>query len=239
MIFVISLIAILALLALLIFCFTVFFDQAVFNRRGTVYRVKTDQKKVALTFDDGPSPVWTPLILDELKKADVKATFFMIGHHVKKYPEIAQRVAQEGHTIANHGYAHSVVLYYTPEEIEEEIKYTEYVIKEITGQTTKYFRPPKAWLPKDIKQKIKAMGYKVILWSLNSKDWVRFSHQYIVKYLVRHIRNGDILLFHDSGDVFKTEGGSRRQTVLAIPLLVKTLQEKGYEFVALEELLNE
>ena len=85
MIFVISLIAILALLALLIFCFTVFFDQAVFNRRGTVYRVKTDQKKVALTFDDGPSPVWTPLILDELKKADVKATFFMIGHHVKKY----------------------------------------------------------------------------------------------------------------------------------------------------------
>ncbi len=239
MIFVITCIVSLALIVLLIFCFTILFDQAIFNRRGTVYRVKTDQKRIALTFDDGPSPFWTPLILDELKKANVKATFFMIGHHVKKYPDVARRVAQEGHGIANHGYAHSVVLYYTPAEIEEEIKYTELVIQEITGQITKYFRPPKAWLQEDIKQKIKSMGYKVVLWSLNSKDWVRFNHKYIVKYLVHHIRNGDILLFHDSGDVFKTEGGNRRQTVLAIPLLVKLLQEKGYQFVSLEDLLNE
>jgi len=235
---VLHIIAIMMFGAVGVFCFCVFFDQAILARRGTVYRVNTKQPKVALTFDDGPSPDWTPRILDELKKAGIKATFFMVGHHVKRYPEIARRVADEGHTIGNHGYAHSVLLYYKPPEIEEEIKYTELVIKEATGQTTKYFRPPKAWLRKVIKNKIKSMGYDIVLWSLNSKDWVSFNHRDIVKYLSRNIRNGDILLFHDSGDVFKAEGGSRTQTVQAIPLLAKTLREKGYEFVSIEELIN-
>ncbi len=217
--------------------FCVFFDQAVLTRRGTVYRVKTDKKKVALTFDDGPSPVWTPKILDELKKADIQATFFMIGHHVKKYPAVARRVAQEGHTIGNHGYAHSVLLYYTLAEIEEEIKYTEHVIREIAGQTTRIFRPPKAWLSGPIKRKIQSMGYDIVLWSLNSKDWVSFNHKHIVQYLARKVRNGDILLFHDSGNIVTTEGGNRNQTVKAISLLARTLKEKGFEFVSVEELM--
>ncbi len=220
-------------------CFCVFFDQAVLTRRGTIYRVKTSKKIVALTFDDGPSPIWTPRILDELKKADAKATFFMIGHHVRAYPEIARRVAQEGHEIANHGYAHSVVLYYTPAEVEEEIKYTEHVIREVTGKTTTMFRPPKAWLRDSTKDKIKSMGYETVLWSLNSKDWVGFPHRYIVRYLAARARGGDIFLFHDSGSVFSREGGDRTQTVAAVALLVKTLKEKGFSFVTLEELLHE
>jgi peptidoglycan-N-acetylglucosamine deacetylase len=218
--------------------YCVFFDQAVLTRRGTVYRVKTDKKRVALTFDDGPSPVWTPKILDELKNAGVKATFFMVGHHVQKYPEVARRVAQEGHTIGNHGYAHSVILYYTPAEIEEEIKYTEHVIREVTGQTTRMFRPPKAWVRRSTKEQVKALGYDIVLWSLNSKDWVSFHHKRIVSYLARRVRNGDILLFHDSGHVFGTEGGDRTQTVKAISLLVRTLREKGFEFVRVEELMH-
>jgi len=219
-----------------IFC--VFFDQAILTRRGTIFRVKTNRKRIALTFDDGPSPEWTPKILDVLKKYKVKATFFMIGHHVQKYPQIAKRVVAEGHEVGNHGFAHSVVLYYKPAEIEEEIKYTEYVIKEITGYTTKIFRPPKAWLSKTIKDKIKSMGYDVVLWSLNSKDWVMFNFKYIVKYIVSRVKNGDIVLFHDSGNVMSTEGGDRTQTVKSVGLLIKTLTEKGYEFVTTEELIN-
>ena len=225
-----------------LFCiatFCIFFDQAVIVRKGTIYRVKTDKKRVALTFDDGPSPDWTPKILDELKKADIKATFFMVGYHVQKYPSIARRVADEGHLIGNHGYAHSVMLYYTPAEIEEEIKYTEHVIREATGATTKIFRPPKAWLRKSIKEKIKSMNYDIILWSLNSKDWVSFNHKTIVKYISKRVKNGDILLFHDSGNVFSREGGNRNQTVKSITLLVRTLKEMGYEFVSTEELINE
>ena len=218
--------------------FCVFFDQAILTRKGTIYRVKGKGRKVSLTFDDGPSPEWTPKILDELKTSNIKATFFLIGHHVQKYPDIARRIVSEGHEIGNHGYAHSVMFYYTPAEIEEEIKYTEYVIREITGVTTKIFRPPKAWLRKVVKEKIKSMGYNVILWSLNSKDWVMFNHKNIAKYISSHIKNGDILLFHDSGNVSKTEGGKRTQTVKCISLLAKMLREKGYEFVTTEELIN-
>ena len=232
--------AILFSLGIIGFCavgFCVFFDQAILTRRGTIYRVKTDKKHVVLTFDDGPSPIWTPKILDELKSENIKATFFMIGHHVQKYPEIAKRVVEEGHTVGNHGYAHSVMLYYTPAEIEEEIKYTEHVIREITGFTTKYFRPPKAWLRQTIKKKVKSMGYETVLWSLNSKDWVSFNHKSIARYISKNIKNGDILLFHDSGSVTSTEGGSRLQTVKTISLLARTLRKQGFEFITIEELI--
>ncbi len=220
-------------------CFCVFFDQAILTRKGTVYRVKTKRKAVAITFDDGPSPVWTPLILDELKKSGIKATFFMIGHHVRKYPEIARRVAQEGHQIGNHGYAHSVLLYYTPDELEEEIKYSELVIREITGKTTTCFRPPKALITKREKKKIKSIGYHVVLWSLNSKDWVTFDDKYIVRYLLNRVRSGDIILFHDSGGVFTTEGGDRRETVSTIATLAEKLKKRGFACVTVDELLSE
>ncbi len=222
-----------------VIAFCLFFDQAILVRQGTVFRVKTKSQKIALTFDDGPSEGWTPKILDELKKADVKATFFMIGAHVKKFSQIARRAMQEGHTIGNHGYAHNVLLYYTDEELEAEIKYTESVIKETTGYTTKYFRPPKAWLRAGEKRKIRSMGYEVVLWSVNSKDWVPFHHQQMVRSIAHQVKSGDILLFHDSGGVLKAEGGDRSQTVLAIPILARTLREKGFEFVTIEELLNE
>ena len=224
-------------IAIGVIAFCLFFDQAILVRQGTIFRVKTKSKKIALTFDDGPSERWTPKILDELQKADVRATFFMIGAHVKKFPGIARRVAQGGHTIGNHGYAHSVLLYYTDEELEAEIKYTESVIKETTGCATKYFRPPKAWLRAGEKRKIRSMGYEVVLWSVNSKDWAPFSHQQMVRSITRQVKSGDILLFHDSGGVLKAEGGDRRQTVLAIPALAKALREKGFEFVTIEELL--
>ncbi len=218
--------------------FTIFFDQAVLVRKDTVFRISCDKKVAALTFDDGPSPVWTPQILNELKKAGVKATFFMIGEHVEKYPEIARRVAEEGHEIGNHTIDHHVLIYYTMDELEKEIKDNEKVIKSVTGQTTKYFRPPKAWLTADEKKKIREMGYTVVLWSLNSKDWVTFDDKYIIKYILRHIRPGDIILFHDSGGVFSTEGGNRRETVKTIPRLIEKLKEKGYSLVTITELLN-
>jgi peptidoglycan-N-acetylglucosamine deacetylase len=218
--------------------FTVFFDEAVLVRKGTFYRERTSDKVVALTFDDGPSPVWTPTILDELKKAGVKATFFMLGQHVEKYPEIARRVAQEGHEIENHSYDHHVLFYYKMEELAKEIKDCEAAIKNVTGQTTKYFRPPKAWLNDREKEGVKGMGYEVVLWSLNSKDWVTFDDKYIVKYIMRRIHPGDIILFHDSGGVFGTEGGNRQETVNTISRLVGKLRDRGYQFVTISELLD-
>ena len=235
-IIIVSIICLLVVLGAVAFC--IFFDEAVIVRKNTIYRVGSAEKLVALTFDDGPSPVWTPKILDELNNAGVKATFFMLGEHVAKYPEVARRVVKEGHDIGNHTYDHHVLIYYTMEELENEITCADNVIKEVTGVTTRYFRPPKAWLTPDEKIKVKQMGYKIILWSLNSKDWVGFDDKYIVNYILRNIRPGDILLFHDSGGAFSSEGGKRKQTVKSIGKLVEKLKEKGYKFVTITQLLE-
>jgi len=226
------------LIALAVVSFTVFFDQAVIARRGTIYHVPSSEKVVALTFDDGPSPKWTPEILDVLKAKQAKATFFMLGEHVEEYPEVARRVAAEGHEIGNHTYDHHTLIYYKTPELEKELNDAQAAIYKATGVTTKYFRPPKAWLTDNEKKDIKRMGYEVILWSLNSKDWVTFDDRFIVKYLLHYVQPGDILLFHDSGGVFKTEGGNRKETVKAVSRLIDKLRERGYRFVTISELLK-
>ena len=232
------LILVIIIVSLGLILFTIFFDQAVIVRKNTVYHIWPSEKVVALTFDDGPSPIWTPQILDALKAADVKATFFMLGKHVQEYPEIAKRVAEQGHEIGNHTYDHHGLFYYKPEELSREVNDTERVILSATGIKTKYFRPPKAWITSREKKQLNNMGYKTVLWSLNSKDWVTFDDRYIVKYILHHVRSGDIILFHDSGGVFKPEGGDRKETVKTIPRLVQRLRERGYKFVTISQLLE-
>jgi len=235
-IIILSVILIAACLLAAVFC--IFFDEAVIVRKGTFYRGSPSSKVVALTFDDGPSPVWTPKILDELKRAGIKATFFMLGEHVAKYPDIAKRVAADGHEIENHSWDHHVLIYYKSEELYKQIKDTEKTILDVTGQTTTCFRPPKAWVTDKEKQKLKEMGYQVVLWSLNSKDWVTFDDKYMREYIVRNVRPGDIILFHDSGGVFGVEGGNRDETTRTIYRLTEKLREKGYGFVTIKELLG-
>jgi peptidoglycan/xylan/chitin deacetylase (PgdA/CDA1 family) len=230
------LVIVLAFLGLVLF--TIFFDQAVIVRKNTLYHIRSDEKVIALTFDDGPSPIWTPQILDALKAVDVKATFFMLGEHVYQYPEIAKRVAREGHEIGNHTYDHHGLFYYKPEELSREVNDTEKVILSVTGVKTKYFRPPKAWITSKEKKQLNNMGYKTVLWSLNSKDWVTFDDYFIIKYILHHVQPGDIILFHDSGGVFRPEGGNRKETVKTIPRLVQKLKERGYRFVTISELLK-
>ncbi len=219
--------------------FCLFFDQAILTRHGTVFRVSgSDGKRVALTFDDGPSPIWTPRILDALRASRVKATFFMLGHHVRRYPQTARRVAAEGHEIGNHGYAHNVMLYYTPPQLEAEVLFTDRILREVTGRIPRFFRPPKAWLLPRIRRAVRGMGYEIVLWSLNSKDWVMFDHRRMAASLLRRVRDGDIILFHDSGNVFTDEGGDRSQTAAVIPLLVEGLRERGFSCVTVGELLE-
>lgn len=218
--------------------FVIFFDQAILVRKDTLYREDVDEKVVALTFDDGPSPVWTPKVLDVLKHAGVKATFFMLGSHVEKYPDVARRVAREGHDLGNHTYDHHILLNYRASSLKENILRAQETIQKITGVRTVYFRPPKAWLTSGEKKLVRSMGYEVVLWSLNSKDWVTFDDKYIIKYLMQHVRPGDIILFHDSGGAFSTEGGDRDETVLAVMRLIERLREKGWRFVTISELLE-
>ncbi|MDD5610082.1 MAG: polysaccharide deacetylase family protein [Candidatus Omnitrophica bacterium] len=217
---------------------SIFVDEAFIIRQNTLFRLDTPHKVIALTFDDGPSPKWTPRILDELKSSGAKATFFMIGEHVEKYPDIARRVAGEGHDIGIHTFHHSITIFHTEATLEKEIKDTAKIIRDITGKTTKLFRPPKAWMTRSQKTKIKNLGYEIVLWSLNSKDWVTFDARHIRRYILRHVQPGDIILFHDSGGVFSTEGGNRKETVKTLPRLIEQLKQMGYSFVTVSELLQ-
>lgn len=217
---------------------SIFFDQAVLTRSGTTYHVPVTEKAVALTFDDGPSSRWTPAILDELKKEGVKATFFMLGRHVREFPAIARRVAEEGHEIGNHTYDHKLLLLGSLDDLRREIGDCEKTIGQVTGKRAWLFRPPKAWLTTLEKKEIRRMGYAVVLWSLNSKDWVTFDDRYIIPFLVRRIRPGDIILFHDSGGVFGVDGGDRQETVKTLGPLIRNLRARGFACVTVSELIS-
>ncbi len=228
----------LAVISLCVALFTIFFDEAVLVRKGTLFRQPVSDKAVALTFDDGPSPEWTGLILDELKKAGITATFFMLGKQAERFPGLVRRVRDEGHEIGNHSYSHSNLLFRDRRFLETEIRVTETIIRSVCGLTTRYFRPPKAWLSRSGKKTIEGMDYRVILWTLSSKDWAFFDSESIVRRILQNIRPGSILLFHDGGGVFAQEGGNRSATVKAIPLLAENLKADGYRFVTLHELIN-
>jgi peptidoglycan-N-acetylglucosamine deacetylase len=226
------------LFGLLFTAFTLFFDQSILVRKDTFWRAETSEKVVALTFDDGPSDIWTGIILDELKKNGIKATFFILGKQAEQFPDLVRRVMEEGHEIGNHSYTHHTFAFQNRNFIETEIKWTEASINGASGITTRYFRPPKGWLFGREKEIIRGLGYRVILWSLSSKDWAFFRAGHIVKRIMRNIRPGAILLFHDGGGVIGSEGGKRTETIKAIPLLVENLKSVGYRFVTIQELIN-
>ncbi len=206
-------------------------------RKNNIYRVNTPAKIVALTFDDGPSSKWTPQILEELKKQKVKATFFLLGKHVQAYPQVARMIVAQGCEVGNHTFSHQLIMNLSPEKIQKEIKSTEKAIQDATGVTPVLFRPPKGWVTDKDRKIIKQLGYETILWTLNSKDWVTFDEKYIVKFILERIRPGDIILFHDSGGIFSTEGGDRDETIQSVCQLVEKLKVRGYVVTTVSELL--
>jgi polysaccharide deacetylase family sporulation protein PdaB len=195
-------------------------------------------KVVALTFDDGPDPVYTPQILDILKDHGVKATFFIVGRHAEHYPEIVKRIAADGHSIGNHTYTHPInLVVLSREKIAREIERTEEAIVKACGDRPYLFRPPRGLYNKNLMDVLKERKYTLVLWSLSSRDWQEPSYKEITWRISTGVKNGDILLFHDSGSLIVPEGGSRENTVGALPHVIKELRDKGYRFVTVSDLI--
>ena len=180
--------------------------------------------KIALTFDDGPSTAWTPALLDGLKERGVKATFFLIGENADKNPEIVKRMAEEGHLIGNHTYHHVELTKISENEARLELADTSAVIVRITGKEPEYMRPPFGAWQRKLEQEIQMLP---VLWTIDPLDWTTENQDEIVNKVVTEAEENDIILLHDC---YKSsiEAGLR---------IVDILQEEGFVFVTVDELL--
>lgn len=208
-------------------------------QEGIVRRGRTDGSKVALTFDDGPSPIYTPQILDILKEKKVKATFFLVGKHVEKYPEVAKRIVDEGHEIGNHTYSHRDLVPATRATVVKEIKKAEKAIETVCGQKPVLFRPPRGIYSNAVRKIILEAGYTIILWSVSTQDWRLVKPSFILKRVKKFCRPGSIILFHDSGALVKPEGGSRGHTVEALPQVIDWLKANNFQISTVSSFLEE
>lgn len=223
---------------LLISILITYYEYHAFSNSEGLIRRGPEEMIIALTFDDGPSPDYTPLILDVLKKHDVKATFFLVGKHIKKYPDVARRIVEEGHEIGNHTYSHRDLVPSTRRKLEKEILENNKVIEEYLGVSTNLFRPPRGIFSEAVRNFIVRNGLILVLWSVSGIDWAKTPATLIAKRILRYAHPGAIILLHDSGALIRSEGHSRLNTAKALDMVIPALKEKGYRFVTISELMN-
>lgn len=216
------------LAVLLIFSFTVTASSGVVR----VYsEVRTDEKMIALTFDDGPHATYTEEILDILKEYDAHATFFTVGDNVKRFPEIVDREIAEGHEVANHTLSHKHMAKLGEGELEYEILECENLLYSHNEYTPRLFRPPEGVLSEKNSKIIAALGYDIVLWSIDTRDWSHTAVDKIVNNVLKNAENGSIILFHDF--IAKPS-----PTPEALRIILPKLKEQGYEFVCVSELIS-
>jgi peptidoglycan/xylan/chitin deacetylase (PgdA/CDA1 family) len=191
----------------------------------------TGGRAVSLTFDDGPNPEATPRILDVLAREGVRATFFVLGRHAERWPELVRRAADEGHQIGNHGYHHRKLHIRTPAYIREDLELGTDRIQRASGQRPRVFRAPHGFRNPWVTPSARSLGQRTIGWSLGVWDSARPGADVITRLTVDGARPGSILLLHD-GDGYDP-AGDRTQTADALPEIVARLRAAGYEFATL------
>lgn len=195
----------------------------------------TDEKVVALTFDDGPDETFTPQILDILKKYNIKATFFVVGEKVEYNKKLIKREIDEGHEIGNHTYTHINVSKNGYNKIKKEVLDTQDAIKSVIGVYPKVFRPPYRAISKDMCEIIKENNMNIVLWSyVDARDWSNPGVRSIVKTIEDGVKNGCIILLHDYNKVRTPKS----QTIEALEIMIPDLLQKGYKFVTVSELID-
>ena len=189
------------------------------------------EKMIALTFDDGPHKKYTEEILDILDEYSIKATFFVVGVCAEKYPEIIAREIMEGHEIGNHTYSHLHLRNANISEIAGEIDKTEQLLMQNNGYSTTLFRPPEGVCNERVRSVAKDMNYSLVLWTVDTKDWVPSSCESIVNSVLGSVDGGEIILMHDY-----VVGKSN--TPDALRIIIPKLLEEGYTFVTVSEILK-
>jgi peptidoglycan/xylan/chitin deacetylase (PgdA/CDA1 family) len=193
-------------------------------------RVRTDKKVVALTFDDGPNPEYTPRVLDVLASKGVKATFFIVGERAEAYPDIVQRIVAEGHIVGNHTYSHNGNFpIKSRRKMEEELKRCDDVLEKITSKRSTLFRPPFGVTNPPTARAVRNGGYTVVGWDVRSLDTVsRWPRTKVFERVCRRVRSGSVVLLHDD-----REGGDA-----LVEMILNHLEQSGYEVARLDKLFE-
>lgn len=186
--------------------------------------VSSEDKLLALTFDDGPSPDYTKLLLDGLKERNVKASFFLMGENIPGNEELVRQMAEDGHLIGSHGYSHVDFTRQPQQAVCESIGKTNDLIEEITGKRPEYVRPPYGNWTEELSDRVEMTP---VFWNLDSLDWKYQNTAQIVKKVLKKDGNYSVVLMHD---IFPT-------SVEATLQIVDVLHSEGYTFVTVDELL--
>lgn len=203
---------------------------------GTITNVSTSNPVAALTFDDGPDPVFTPLLLDVLKKHRTKATFFMVGKAAERHPDIVKEVAVAGHAIGNHSWDHPSFPLITGRERRTQIEACE---KAIAPYGQRLFRPP--YGDQNLLSRLEAswLGYQVIMYSLTAVDWLDHDAEWMKNQVISRIQNGSIILFHDSLFQYRDNRYVDRGPMLNALDMLLTEVSGRFIFVTIPELISQ
>jgi polysaccharide deacetylase family sporulation protein PdaB len=194
-----------------------------------------DKKKlIALTFDDGPDSKYTSQILDILAENNVKATFFLVGLQVAKYPEVAKRIVDEGHTIGNHSWSHSDLSKLPAKARDKEIDKTQQAILDATGVMPQLMRAPYGAISDSVLKSIHEQDMKHVYWTIDTRDWAGTSVADMHKNVLKNTHSGAIILMHSFGG----RKHALEHTVKLLPTIITELREKGYEFVTVDEMIK-
>lgn len=193
-------------------------------------------KEIAFTFDDGPDPIYTPKLLDLLNKYQIKASFFVLGSKAEKHPQLIRRMHQEGHLVGLHNYVHKSNWFRFPWVVRRELDYSCALLENLIGSRPIYYRPP--WGLLNMFDLGLRKHLEVVLWSLMVGDWrSKGGSEKIKRRLLQHIKPGDIILLHDSGDTMGANWDAPRYTLEALEHVFGEIQIQGYNCVRIDHML--
>jgi peptidoglycan-N-acetylglucosamine deacetylase len=199
-----------------------------------VWRGPRRGQRVALTFDDGPDPDWTPRVLDLLVEADARATFFLVGERARRAPDVVRRIAGEGHEIANHSWSHRSLWLCGPLATREEIARAHDTLTELAGAPPRHFRPPWGMVNAAMFLEVRRVRERCIFWSIQPEGRRPVSAHRQVAYLLRHAHPGAIVDLHDAEGV----RAAPSRLLDALPRMIRGLRDRGYTLSTVTDLLK-
>jgi peptidoglycan/xylan/chitin deacetylase (PgdA/CDA1 family) len=199
-----------------------------------ITRLSDEGDVASITFDDGPNPHATPRILDVLAREGIRATFFVLGRHADRWPDLVRRMADEGHQLGNHGYWHRKLHRRTPAYVRDDLsRGTASIVRASGGVRPRHFRAPHGFRNPWVTPIAASLGQRTVGWSLGVWDSARPGADEIARRAIRGMRAGSILLLHD-GDGYDAEG-DRMQTADALPAIIDGLRTRGFRFATLPD----